>query len=63
MQRKPLERRPGITDPPVAPCAGCLKTKQKHKPNHQRTGLPPLSALPIRGKTNNQQQQQQQQQQ
>ena len=29
-------------------------TKQKHKPNHQQTGLPPHSALPIRGKTNKQ---------
>ena len=28
------------------------QTKQKHKPNHQQTGSPPLSALPIRGKTN-----------
>jgi len=27
------------------------QTKQKYKPNHQ-TGLPPHSALPIRGKTN-----------
>ena len=30
------------------------QTKQKHKPNHQQTGLPPHSALPIRGKTNKQ---------
>ena len=28
------------------------ETKQKYKPNHQHTGLPPHSALPIRGKTN-----------
>ena len=28
------------------------QTKQKYKPNHQQTGLPPHSALPIRGKTN-----------
>ena len=27
------------------------QTKQKYKPNHQQTGLPPQSALPIRGKT------------
>ena len=43
--------------PPVAPCAGCSskhQTKQKYKPNHQQTGLPPHSALPIRGKTNKQ---------
>jgi len=29
-------------------------TKQKYKPSHQQTGLPPHSALPIRGKTNKQ---------
>ena len=43
--------------PPVAPCAGCVskhQTKQKYKPNHQQTGLPPQSALLIRGKTNKQ---------
>ena len=28
--------------------------KQKYKPNHQQTGLPPHSALPIRGKTSRQ---------
>jgi len=28
--------------------------KQKYKPNHQQTGLPPHSALSIRGKTNKQ---------
>ena len=28
------------------------QTKQKYKPNHQQTGLPPHSALSIRGKTN-----------
>ena len=27
------------------------QTKQKYKPSHQQTGLPPHSALPIRGKT------------
>ena len=31
-----------------------LNNKQKYKPNHQQTGLPPQSALPIRGKTNKQ---------
>ena len=49
--------RLGITQPPVALCAGCLvyTTKKKtYKPNHQQTGLPPHSALPIRGKTNKQ---------
>ena len=30
------------------------QTKQNYKPNHQQTGLPPHSALPIRGKTNKQ---------
>jgi len=30
------------------------QTKQKYKLNHQQTGLPPHSALPIRGKTNKQ---------
>ena len=28
------------------------QTKPKYKPNQQQTGLPPHSALPIRGKTN-----------
>ena len=28
------------------------QTKQKYGPNHQQTGLPPHSALHIRGKTN-----------
>ena len=30
------------------------QTKQKYKPNHQQIGLPPHSALPIRGITNKQ---------
>ena len=30
------------------------QTKQKYKPNHQQTGIPPHSALPIRGKANKQ---------
>ena len=30
------------------------QTKQKYKLNNQQTGLPPHSALPIRGKTNKQ---------
>ena len=50
-----MNTRPSITQPPVAPCAGASsqqKTKQKNKPNHQQTGLPPHSALPIRGKPN-----------
>ena len=28
------------------------QTKQKCRPSHQQTGVPPHSALPIRGKTN-----------
>jgi len=34
--------------------ASYKQTKQKYKPNHQKTGLKPDSALPIRGKTNKQ---------
>ena len=30
------------------------KQTKKYKPNHQQTGLPPHSALPIRGKINKQ---------
>ena len=30
------------------------QTNKKYKPNHQKTGLPPHSALSIRGKTNKQ---------
>jgi len=33
------------------------QTKEKYKTNHQQTGLPPHSALPIRGKTNRQKKQ------
>ena len=36
------------------------KTKQKYKPNHQQTGLPSHSGLPIRRKTKTNKQQQQQ---
>jgi len=28
------------------------QTEQKYKVNHQKAGVPPHSALPIRGKTN-----------
>ena len=50
----------GIQDPaspnhqyhPVPDASSKQQTKQKYKPNHQETGLPPHSALPIRGKTN-----------
>ena len=30
------------------------QTRQKYKPIHQQTGVPPHSGLPIRGKTNKQ---------
>jgi len=30
------------------------QTKEKHKPNHQHTRLPPHPALPFRGKANKQ---------
>ena len=49
---------PGNTQPPVAPCQDALskqQPKQKYKPNPQQTGLPPHSALPVRGKTKNKQ--------
>jgi len=52
-----MSTRSDITQPPVAPCAGCLikqQTKQKYKPNHQQAGLPPHSGLLNRGKTNKQ---------
>ena len=52
----------GIQDPaspnhqqyPVQDVSSKQQTKQKCKPNHQQTGLPSHSALPIRGKTNKQ---------
>ena len=52
-----MNTRPGITQPPVAPvrdASSKQQTKQKYKPNHQQAGLPPHSALPIRGKTSKQ---------
>ena len=39
---------------PVQDTASKQQTKQKYKPSHQQTGLPPHSALSIRGKTNKQ---------
>ena len=39
---------------PVQDVLSKQQTKQKYKPNQQQTGLPPHSALPIRGKTNKQ---------
>ena len=39
---------------PVQDTSSEQQTKQKHKQNHQQTGVPPHSALPIRGKTNKQ---------
>ena len=52
-----LNTRPSITQSPVAPCAGHFiylnnKQNRKYKSNNQQTGLPPHSALSIRGKTN-----------
>ena len=48
-----MNARPGITQPPVAPCASSKQqTKQKYKPYHQQTGLSPHSPSLIRGKTN-----------
>ena len=52
----------GIQDPvspnhqlyPVQDASSKQQTKQKYKPNHQQTGLPPHLALNIRGKTNKQ---------
>ena len=42
------------TSPSYAPHLNNKQTKQKYKPNHQQTGLPPHLALTIRGKTNKQ---------
>ena len=39
---------------PVQDASSKQQTKQKYKPNHQQTGLPPHSALAIRGKTSKQ---------
>ena len=36
---------------PVQDASSKQQTKQKYKLNHQRTGVPPHSALPVRGKT------------
>ena len=52
----------GIQDPaspnhqyyPVQDASTKKQAKQKCKPSNQQTGLPPHSALPIRGKTNKQ---------
>ena len=41
---------------PVQDASYKQQTKQKYKPNHQQTGLPPYSALPIRSKSEKQQQ-------
>ena len=45
---------PNHQEHPVWDAPSKQQTKQKYKPNHQQTGLPPHSALPIRGKTNKQ---------
>ena len=52
-----LNRRPGITQPPQQPVkdtSSKWQTKQRYRPSQQQTGLPPPSALSIRGKTNKQ---------
>ena len=53
-----MNTRPGITQPPVTPCADASskqQTKQKYKPYHQQTGLPIHSALPSEEKQKNKQ--------
>ena len=47
-----MNTRSGTTQPPVQDALSKQQTKQKYKPNHQQTGLPPHSVLSIRGKTN-----------
>ena len=39
---------------PVQDTSSKQQTKQRYKPSHQQTGLPPHSPLPIRGKTSKQ---------
>ena len=39
---------------PVQDTSSNQQTEQKYKPSHQQTGLPPHSALLIRGETNKQ---------
>ena len=46
---------PNHQEHPVKDASSKQQTKQKYKPSHQQTGLPPHSALPIRGKTKNKQ--------
>ena len=43
---------PNHQEHPVKDASSKQQTKQKYKPNHQKTRLLPHSALPIRGKTN-----------
>jgi len=48
-----LYTRPGITQLPITPgqdASSKQQKRQRYKPNHQQTGLPPHSALPNRGK-------------
>ena len=45
---------PNHQECPVQDTSSKQQTKQKYKPNHQQTGLPAHSALPIIGKTNKQ---------
>ena len=43
---------PNHQEHPVKDASSKQQTKQKYKPSHQQTCLPPHSALPIKGKTN-----------
>jgi len=45
---------PNPQEHPVQDTSPKQHTKQKYTPHHQQTGLPPHSALPIKGKTNKQ---------
>ena len=55
---KPLEYKtqhhPTTSSNPVKDTSSKQQTEQKYKPNHQKAGLPPHSALPIKRKTNKQ---------
>ena len=51
---KPLEYKtqhhPTTSSNPVKDTSSKQQTEQKYKPNHQKAGLPPHSALPIKEK-------------
>ena len=54
---KPLEYKtqhhPTTSSNPVKDTSSKQQTEQKYKPNHQKAGLPPHSALPIKEKQTN----------